>query len=51
VKIKITPELKGIKMKQLGVLQNRATTGHKLQGMSKDNIIVVDYDYKTLNWV
>ena len=50
VKIKTTPELKGIKMKQLGVLKNRATIGHKLQGMSEDNIIVVDYDFKTINW-
>jgi hypothetical protein len=51
VKIKTTPELKGIKMKQLVFLKNRATTGNKLQEMSIENIIVVDYDFKTLNWV
>ena len=38
-------------IKQFGVLVNNATTGHKLQGMSKDNIIVVDWFYSAKNWV
>ena len=38
-------------IKQFGVLVNNATTGHKLQGMSKDNIIIVDWFYSVKNWV
>eukprot|EP00969_Alexandrium_andersonii_P233289 10299904-Alexandrium_andersonii.AAC.1 len=29
---------------------NDATTGHKLQGMSKDKLVVVDWDFKNANW-
>ena len=28
-----------------------ATTGHKLQGMSKDTLIVNDWNYRCANWV
>ena len=38
-------------IQQFGVLINNATTGHKLQGMSKDNLVVTDYMYNTINWV
>ena len=38
-------------IKQFGVLVNNATTGHKLQGMSKDNITIVDWFYSVKNWV
>ena len=40
-----------IRMTQFGIQVNIATTGHKLQGMSKDIIIVVDWNYGVLNWV
>ena len=39
-----------IKIDQFGLLNNIATTGHKLQGMSKDIIIVSDWSY-IRNWV
>ena len=42
--------LNGIQIKQLGVNINIATTGHKLQGMSKDVIIVVRNE-KWKNWL
>ena len=35
---------------QFGVNSNVATTGHKLQGMSKDNLVVTDWNYDK-NWV
>ena len=38
-------------MRQLGALVNIATTGHKLQGMSMDYIIVVSWFYTVKNWV
>ena len=38
-------------IRQYGVLVNIATTGHKLQGMSKDNVIVVSWFYGVKNWV
>ena len=42
--------MNGIQIKQLGVNINIATTGHKLQGMSKDVIIVVRNE-KWKNWL
>jgi hypothetical protein len=36
---------------QFGVISCIGTTGHKLQGMSKDNIIVTSWNYRTRNWV
>lgn len=41
----------GFKIKQFGVNSNIATTGHKLQGMSKDKIIVTSWSYKFKNWI
>ena len=41
----------GINATQYGVNSNIATTGHKLQGMSKDNVVVVSWNYETTNWV
>ena len=35
----------------MGLLFNIATTGHKLQGISKDNEIVVNWFYGVKNWV
>jgi len=39
------------KVKQVPVNCNIATTGHKLQGMSKDVLIVNDWNYRCTNWV
>ncbi len=36
---------------QIPVNSNIATTGHKLQGMSKDTLIVNNWDYRCANWV
>ena len=44
-------EIKNIKIMQFGINNNTATTGHKLQGMSKDSLFTVDYDYGTENWI
>jgi hypothetical protein len=38
-----------VKMMQFAVLINNATTGHKLQGSSKDNLVVSMWSYKK-NW-
>ena len=46
-----THKLGGIQMTQLGMISNIATTGHKLQGMSKDNLIVESWNYSFDNWV
>lgn len=42
--------LKGVSITQLPINMNDATTGHKLQGMSKDKLIVVSWSFKP-NWV
>eukprot|EP00985_Skeletonema_marinoi_P034985 scaffold45324_cov168-Skeletonema_marinoi.AAC.5 len=41
------------KVKQVPVNSNIATTGHKLQGMSKDVLIIIinDWNYRCANWV
>ena len=41
----------GIKMKHFGVNSNIETTGHKLQGMTKNQLIVSSWMYSTRNWV
>lgn len=41
----------GANLTQFPVNTNIATTGHKLQGMSKDNLIVVSWNYAMVNWV
>ena len=38
-------------IKQFGILVNTATTGHKLQGLSMDYIIIVSWFYGSKNWV
>ena len=40
-----------MKIIQFGINNNRDTTGHKLQGMSKSCLFAVDYDYRTQNWI
>ena len=42
--------LKNVGMTQLPINMNDGTTGHKLQGMSKDNLIIVSWSWKP-NWV
>jgi hypothetical protein len=39
-----------IYMTQIPLIRNLATTGHKLQGQTKDAIIVSDYVYGS-NWI
>lgn len=41
----------GVTVKQFGVNSNIATTGHKLQGMSKDKLIVCSWNYSFDNWI
>ncbi|KAL7527853.1 hypothetical protein ACHAXR_004496 [Thalassiosira sp. AJA248-18] len=43
-------ELKGVGITQVPINMNDATTGHKLQGMSKDKLIIVDWTFVT-NWI
>jgi hypothetical protein len=65
-KFKLTPEADTYELKmpmqahiipfhlnitQFGVISCIGTTGHKLQGMSKDNIIVTSWNYGTRNWI
>ena len=38
-------------IKQFGMLVNTATTGHKLQGLSMDYIIIVSCFYGAKNWI
>ena len=40
-----------VKVTQLPVNCNIATTGHKLQGMSKDSLIINSWGYGFENWV
>ena len=41
----------GVNIRQFGILCNNATTGHKLQGMSKDVLVVNNWDYRCPNWI
>ena len=43
--------IKGINMTQFGVIHNIATTGHKLQGVSLDDLVVNSWNYSCPNWV
>ena len=43
--------IKGINMTQFGAIDNIATTGHKLQGVPLDNLVVNSWNYSTPNWV
>ena len=38
-------------MTQFGVIDNIAMTGHKLQGVSLDNLVVNSWNYSVPNWV
>ena len=41
----------GVKIIQFGVNSNKATTGHKLQGVSLNRMFVRSWEYGILNWV
>ena len=43
--------VKGIKIEQLPVNDNIATTGHKLQGATLLNLVVKSWDYSIPNWI
>ena len=43
--------IKGIIMTQFGAINNLATTGHKLQGVSLDNLVVNSWNDGCPNWV
>ena len=55
IKVPLTEDLSttvgNAKVKQVPVNSNVATTGHKMQGMSKDIIIVNSWNYRCANWV
>jgi hypothetical protein len=44
-------KLSGVGILQLPLMMNDATTGHKLQGMSKNKLVVVSWNMGTANWV
>ena len=41
----------GVNVTQFPVNSNIATTGHKLQGMTKDSLIVFSWNYTFANWI
>ena len=47
----LTLRLGNVKITQIPVNSNIATTGHKLQGMSKDTLIVNSWSYRFSNWI
>ncbi len=55
IKVPLTEDLSttvgNARVKQVPVNSNIATTGHKMQGMSKDIIIVNSWNYRCANWV
>ena len=49
---KIAPrQIKGLKMTQFLVKSNIVTTGHKLQGQTKQYMIFGTWNYRCRNWV
>ena len=40
-----------VKMVQFAVNSNKATTGHKLQGVTLKKMVVRSWNYRTPNWV
>ena len=43
--------INGLKLTQLPIVCNIATTGHKLQGTTKEKIVVIDFNYGLRNWI
>jgi hypothetical protein len=48
---KVYPEKSTLKLTQFPINIDLATTGHKLQGATKDNLVISDFNYGTANWV
>jgi hypothetical protein len=44
-------KLGGLHITQFPIISNTGTTGHKLQGTSKDELIVLDFNYSCQNWI
>ena len=40
-----------VKVVQFGVNSSKATTGHKLQGVSLNQMVVRSWNYSTPNWI
>ena len=40
-----------VKILQFGVNSNKATTGHKLQGVSLNRMVVRSWNHRTLHWI
>ena len=40
-----------VKVVQFGVNSSKATTGHKLQGVSLNQMVVRSWNYNTPNWI
>ena len=54
MKVKISKNVTsvgGVNLTQFPVNSNIATTGHKLQGMTKDALIVYSWNYTFTNWI
>ena len=47
----ITLRVGNVRVTQIPVNSNIATTGHKLQGMSKNTLIVNSWNYRFANWI
>ena len=47
----MTPIEVNFSINQIPVNLNDATTGHKLQGMSKDILIIPSFGYQFANWI
>jgi len=47
----LTLSLGNVSITQFAVNSTIATTGHKLQGMSKDSLIVNSWNYRFANWI
>ncbi len=43
--------ISNVALKQFALNLNDATTGHKLQGIPKDGMVITKFDYSQKNWV
>ena len=50
IKVVKTKYLVKVKIIQFGVNSNKATTGHKLQRVSLNRVVVISWNYSTLDW-
>ena len=47
----VPTKIKGLSMLQFPVNSNIATTGHKLQGQTKQNLVIGSWNYRCRNWI